>query len=189
MPDLTTVADVKSASGIGAGTSNSDAVLARLVTAVSSFIVEDTDRSFGAVLTVNEIRNGNGQSELFLAEAPIVSITSLTVNTTPIAAQAADGKPGYFIVTPSVLALYGYTFSRGKRNVRITYTAGYAAVPAEVAQACIEIVIAAYRRCTRGPEITSENVPASGANFSFSQKDVSPWAATVLDKYRKVTPL
>lgn len=189
MPDLTTVADVKSASGIGAGTTNADAVLARLVTAVSSFIAADTDRSFGATLSVAETRNGNGQSDMFLSESPIVAVQSLTVDTFSIPAQAADGKPGYFIATPSVLALYGYVFCRGKRNVRITYTAGYATTPPDVAQACIEIVVAAYRRCARGPEVTSENSPVSGANFSFSQTDVTPFAATILDQYRKVTPL
>lgn len=188
MPDLTTVADVKSASGIGAGTTNADAVLARLVTAASGFIADVTDRSFGAVLTVNEIRNGAGGTELFLYEAPVVSVTSLAVDTFAIPAQASDGKPGYFMATLSTLALFGYEFTRGRRNVRVTYTAGYASVPFDVAQACIEIVIAAYRRSARGPDVVSENIPTSGANFSFSQKDMSPFASTVLEKYRKVTP-
>jgi hypothetical protein len=184
--DLTSVVNVQAQAGMKDAAA---AVLATLITQASSFIATATDRSFSGTVSKMEIRNGSGGTELFLADGPVASITSLSIDAKPIPAQPADGQPGYFLVNSELLCLSGYVFTKGHRNVRVAYAAGYTATPKDVEQACVELVVSAYRRVPRGPDMQSETIPASGAVVSFSLKDVPAYAARVIDQYRKVVPL
>ena len=184
--DLTTVANVK-AQGAASG-SASDAVLALLITQASAFIAKRTDVVFGATPVFSEIRDGYGGTELYVSHQPVVSITSLTIDGLAIPAQPADMQPGYFMAD-ELLCLVGYRFCRGRKNVRLSGTEGYAAVPKDIEQACIELVASAFKRVPRGPDMVMEQVPASGMNVTWSQKDIPPYALAVLQQYRKVVPL
>lgn len=185
--DLTNTANVKAQAGTLSAAA--DAVLQSLITQASSFIATATDRSFTAAASVSEIRHGSGGRELFLAEGPVVSVQSLAVDAVVIPAQVADGQPGYFLVRNEVISLLGYTFCRGRNNVRVTYTAGYAAVPKDIEQACIELVVSAYKRVPRGVDLQSETTPQTGAVISFKLTDVPAYAARAIEQYRKVVPL
>jgi hypothetical protein len=185
--DLTSVANVKAQAPTLS--SAADTVLGSLVTEASAFIAKVVQRKLDTTAGFSEIRDGEGGCELFLQHIPAISVATLTINAVPIVAQPADGQPGFFLVDGQVLALYGYKYTRGRKNVRITGTEGFAAVPKEIEQACIELVVAAYRRVPRGPEVNSETNPQSGSVFAFSQKDLPPFAARVLKEYRKVAPV
>jgi hypothetical protein len=186
--DLTTVANVKAlAQGAIAG-NNLDTELGTLIGAATAFILSATDRSFGAIASVTEIRRGNGGTELFLAEGPVVAVQSLTINTRPIPQQPTDGQPGWFLVN-ELLCLSSYCFTKSKvRNVRVTYTAGYADVPRDVEQACGELVLAMYKRGPRIDEKSKTN-EVGKITVSFDQKDVPAFVERIITKYRKVTPL
>jgi len=185
--DLTTLADVKALSNIGAGGTASDPELTRLITAASTFIANATGRSFDSVKTANEIRDGSGGVNLYLREGPVVTVQSLYIGTVPIPLQPQDGQPGYFIVGNSV-ALYGYSFTRGLNNVRVSYTYGYTAIPADVAQAAIELVVSMYRRGPRDALLTKETTPATGAVTEYEFMDVPAFTQSVINKYKKVVP-
>jgi hypothetical protein len=184
--DLALLADVKSWSGIGGTGTAADAIVARLITAASAFISKATGRSFSGVSAQSEIRDGSGGDLLVLANSPVISVQSLAVGAVPIPAQVADGQAGYFLVDQESLALVGYTFGRGKRNVRVSYTAGYVATPADVTQACITLVEVMYRLGTRDPMVKSEATPASGMVTAFEMKDVPAFVQSVIDKYKRV---
>jgi hypothetical protein len=186
--DLTTVADVKASSGAGGAGTAADAVIARLITAASSFIATSTDRSFTGLQAFSEIRDGSGGDLLLLGNTPVVSIQSLSVGAVPIAAQAADGQPGYFLLNGEAISLYGYRFGKGRANVRVSYTAGYAAIPADVAQACIELVESMYRKGHRDPLQQSESNQGI-TTTSYKVQDVPPFVQSVIDKYKKVVPI
>jgi hypothetical protein len=180
--DLTSVANVKGWAGI-AGTA-SDVLLARLVTSASAWITDFTSRSFMQG-SATDIRDGTGGTELALP-GPVASVQTLTVNTVSIPAQPADGQAGFFLAG-DVLCLSGYRFARGRKNVRVTYTAGYATVPAAVEQACIEMVTSAYKRGQRGPDLASRNV--SGESHTWALQDMPASVQRVLARYSKVVPL
>lgn len=185
--DLTTVADVKASSGAGGAGTAGDPVIARLITAASAFIASSTNRSFAGLTTYSEIRDGSGGDLLLLGNTPVISVQSLSVGTIPIPAQPADGQPGYFLLNGEAIAIYCYRFTRGRGNVRISYTAGFLAVPADVAQACIELVESMYRRGHRDPLQQSESNQGL-TTTSYAVKDVPPFVQSVVDKYKKVTP-
>ena len=188
--DLTTVDYVRSIGDLGTSNLN-DQKLAGMVSAASQFIRTYTGRDF-AVTTYSEIRDGNGGTELFLAHGPATSVSSLTINAgLPIAAQAAEGQQGRFLVPPgNVLALTGYAFSKGRKNVRVTYTAGSATIPADIAQACAEIVLQAFKRLKRGPDVQTETItPGGGETFSFKLDDIPATAKATLNRYRRTASL
>lgn len=186
MADLTTVAAVKAWGGILG--SIGDPEIASLITSTSAWIGTYCNRVFGGVASFSEIRHGTGGQALMLANGPVAAITSLTGGAVPILAQAGDGQAGYFL-DGNMLVLEGRTFPRGRSNVRVTYTAGYAAVPADVAQACIEIVVSAYRRGGRGPDLKSQTIGPSSESHSWAQDAIPAAAKLILDRYQRVAPV
>lgn len=184
MADLCTVADVKALAQKN-GTSASDDVWASLVSSASSFIRLYTNRDY-ALKTYSEIRDGSGNSTMLLRDGPATSITSLTICTIPIPAQPADGQPGYFLDDQGILCLFGYCFSKGKRNVRVTYQAGSNVIPPHVAQACREMIVWAYSRGPRADLVTQALGPDGTQSFSFSKADLPPMAKLILDRESRV---
>jgi hypothetical protein len=181
--DLTTKEDVKaSAQGVGLP---GDRDRPRIVTAASEFIRTVTSWPFGmGSQTYSEIRSGSGGRELYLAN-PVSTVTSLVVNAgTPIPAQPANGQWGWFL-DGQVLCLEGYCFTRGRKNVRITYS-GDAGLPKDLAQACVEIVASACRRGKRGPELQSESSEVGRVTTAFSMADCPAFAKTIIERYTQV---
>lgn len=80
--------------------------------------------------TVVEIFDGDRDSMLVLSKYPLISVTSTTVNTTPLAVGI-----DYF-VRDNTLVLYRGFLRHGRGNVAVTYVYGYSTVPKPVARAC-----------------------------------------------------
>lgn len=78
-----------------------------------------------------------GRSSVVLTQYPIVSVTSVTENGSPVTSYSWDADTG--IVTKTS----GYseaTFTQGHRNVVVTYVAGRSIVPADLQHAVLEAV-------------------------------------------------
>jgi hypothetical protein len=187
--DLTTLADVKAwlQTGASAFPSGDDALLGRLITAASGYIQTWLNRW---ILSADwlEIRDGTGGQRLRLANLPVTAILSLTIDgiAIPPVPRGNAWAAGY-VFGPGEVALRGYIFTRRVQNVVVTYTAGYPAVPHDIAQACIELVAQRYRERTRIGEVSKS---IGGAEtVSFSQKDMSADIATLLAQYRAVVPV
>lgn len=179
MADLTTLENVKSYAQI---TDNaSDTVLARLITAVSAWFINQVNR--GALLSADytEQRNGKGGKTLTAKQYPITAISSLTIDglTVPV----SDGMlPGFVFDDFSVFLNGCYKFNRGFGNVSLTYTAGYATVPADVEQAVIAQVLFTFRQKTK-LGTTSEQMNGI-TTVSFSQKDLAPGVQMTVENYK-----
>jgi uncharacterized phiE125 gp8 family phage protein len=187
--DLTTLDDVKTwlRTGQNAFPDTDDALLARLITAASQFVQSWLGRQI-APSDWQEVRDGSGGDRLAFAHVPVSAVLSLSIDGLAIPAAPSDGSfaAGY-VFTASELALRGYVFTRRAQNVIVTYTAGYAATPPDVAQACIELVCQRYRERTRVGEIGR----ALGGNeaVTFSPKDMSDDVKLMLAQYRVVAPV
>lgn len=138
--DLAGLADVKTwlagSSGIG---STDDALLSRLITDVSGAIAAYLGRPSLTPRTLTERADGNGRTRLFLSHYPVLQISSLIIDNAAVAAAAtpAAGAPqplGYLLEPwdglppgrPQALDLFAACFHRGRQNVVVTYSAGYA---------------------------------------------------------------
>jgi hypothetical protein len=164
-----------------------DALLARLITAASQFIQSWLQRQVAQGDWL-EIRDGNGGRRMTFANFPVSAVLSLSIDGLSIPPAPADGGFGAgYVFSPTELALRGYVFSRRAQNVVVTYTAGYAAIPPDVAQACIELVCQRYRERSRIGEASKALM--SGETVTYSQKDMSDDIKTLLSQYRAVAPV
>lgn len=151
---LCQLSDVKTYLGITS--SGTDQVLSALITNASSFIERYCNRAFEQA-SYTETRNGNGADAIYLRNAPIVSVQSVSVDGVSIPAAPDTTSYGYVFdehkvylrgdarvnpITPGIFAGYPPRFQRGVQNIVIAYTAGFATIPADVNQACVELVAA-----------------------------------------------
>jgi len=182
MADLTTLAAVKAYGSI-TGT-ELDTLLGALITRASAAIENFLQ---GAVLSASytETRNGTGATALLLSEYPVTAVSSLSVDGIPIPAATAYGQPGWWLADRTVL-LFGYRFTRGRGNVLVTYTAGFATTPPDIEQACIETVMLALKRRDH-IDVSSKSL--AGETISFITAELTPSAKQVLGAYRRVAPL
>jgi hypothetical protein len=138
--DLATLADVKSwlagSSGIG---SSDDALLSRLITDVSGAIAAYLGRPSLSPHAFTERLDGDGKARLFLRRYPVLAITSLVIANQAVTAAAAPGagapcENGYLLepwdgLPPGrlqALDVFGTCFQKGRQNVVVGYSAGYA---------------------------------------------------------------
>lgn len=146
---LCALADVKTYLGIT--DTNSDAVLSALVANASAMIESFCNRVF-AQASYTETRNGNDNYRLFLAHGPVTAVSSVSIDGVAIAPAASPVNAGFVFDDLMVYIRpggYPCSFTRGVQNVVISYTAGFATIPADVAQACVELVASKYAKRNR----------------------------------------
>lgn len=131
--DLATLQDVKAWLGLTA--TSSDTVLSGLISAVSGTILGYINRVL-VPHTLTELRDGTGTARMLLHDWPVLSISSLILDGSPLALNATpqNGGGGFVFDAPSpyppgtmanVTLLGGARFSRGVANVLVSYLAGY----------------------------------------------------------------
>lgn len=186
--DLTTLGAVKAwlQAGQNPFPDTDDALLTDLVTAASQFIQTWLGRPI-AMADWAEMRDGMGGQRQSFANMPVCAVLSVTVDgiDIPPVPEGSSFSAGY-VFSPTELVLRGYVFTRRAQNVVVTYTAGYAATPPELAQACIELVCQRYRERTRTGEVSK--ALGGGETVTYSQKDMSDDIKTILSRYQAVAP-
>lgn len=187
--DLCALADVKAwlQTGQSAFPDTDDALLTRLITAASQFIQTWLNRQI-APGDWQEVRDGSGGQRLVFANFPVTAVLSLSIDGLEITPAPSDGGYGAgYVFSPTELALRGYVFTRRAQNVIVSYTAGYASTPPDIAQACIELVCQRYRERTRIGEVSRALVGRE--TVGFSQADMSDDVKLLLSQYRAQAPV
>lgn len=203
--DLTTLGDVKSwlQTGQNAFPATDDALLTRLITAASQFIQTWLNRQIASqdwIETRDGLGNAFGPSEMRyqFAAFPVTAVNRVVVDGVVIPAippsiQSSSVVVGTFaaqagyLFTPTQLVIRGYAVPRKAGCVTLQYTAGYAVTPADLAQACIELVALRYRERSHIGEVTK--AIGGGQTVSYSQKDMSDWIKTSIQQYRRIAPI
>jgi len=162
--------------------------------------------SFNGVAAFAETYDGNGNDELFVANAPIVTIASLDINGILIPQSVSVSTPGWYIprqaksvvmrTASTVVSTFSSTdwaaftglpvwkFWRGRGNVQISYTAGYSTPPTP-------LVVAALKQCTiwlnrrMREDEKSRNMPQSGTT-SYAAWNWSPDVYMAVSQYRRM---
>lgn len=130
---LTTLQAVKDYLDITDG--NSDSFLTRLINSASQFVLTWISRDTFGVSTYTQNFKGNGKTSIMLWNWPVVSVSSVGVAGSAIAASSIGnvGMPGSgYVVSdpakrpsaPQTLDLYGYSFWQGA-PCQVVYTAGF----------------------------------------------------------------
>lgn len=181
MGDLTTLDSVKAYIG-GTIPPSVDPLLQALITAASAYVVSFCGRDFGSTVQT-EYYNGTGNSRQMLRKTPVTAVSDVVVNgQTWIAAEWPQS--GFAFDELGLIATGAFNdnfFPRGTRNVKVTYTAGYAAVPADLSQAVNEMVADKYaRRANIG--ISARQIAQE--TITYTSGDVPKSAASVLSFYQ-----
>lgn len=184
MAAYATLADLKEWLSIPSTTTTSDALLTRLLNAATAFM--DTYMGRDGLLSAarTETRSGTGHKRLMTRHWPVTAVAAVTVNGEAIPVSSSWDATGYTHDADSIV-LRNRVFDKGDLNVSLSYTAGYAAVPADIVQACIELAGLKFRtRDTSASGWVSKSL--AGETVSFSQKDMSSSVKTTLDEYKAV---
>jgi hypothetical protein len=182
MADMTTLDNVKQY--IGVSSTDDDALLSRLITAVSEGFESCLNRVISSA-QYTELRDGNGKQAMMFANMPATAVSSVKVNGVSIPAAPDITSYGYRF-DESLLTLNGATFEKGRRNIEIAYTAGYVTTPKDLEQACIEVVALRYKERDR---IGHQSKSIGGENVTFITAEAPKSVLVALDWYKKVVPL
>lgn len=191
--DLTTLANVKQ--WLNVQNTNDDALLQRLITAISTAIQSYLNRTIAST-QYTEAYSGSGSDTLAIANYPIQSVQSLVIAKATIAASADGFLPGY-IFDDRFLYLIGQSFYQGglapgvfpkwpPKGVQITYTAGYATTPADLEQAVIEAIGLRFKERDR---IGVQSKSLATETISYVLNALSQTGMAVVNNYRKVVPV
>jgi len=127
-----------------------DALLAALINSASEAIERYTCRVFGSQ-EFTEYHDGAGRAAIVLRHLPVLSVAS--VHSDPdrefTEANLIDGADYTLDSEAGLIRLDAGTFAEGSQNVKVVYTAGYSAVPGDVALACRIVVAALWERSRR----------------------------------------
>lgn len=210
--DLTTLARVKLMLGIDAVETSADTILGMLISSQSAFFLQQIDRPL-ALASYTETLDGHsdrirmrlgmgpssfanggggwfrgGGYALTLLNMPVVSITSMMIDGSPVPQGSGANTPAQvdgWTLNGARIELLGFTyaFTPGIQNVVIVYTAGYAAVPSDVEQAVFELVDYRYKeRDHRG----QRSKDMSGQTVYFQADGVPPSVQTTIDQYKRL---
>lgn len=142
---LTSVSDVKESLGIDAGDTSQDNLIKRQINRatlyIESFCSLPRDHHFASTTYTQEEYDGTGRNTIVLKMRPVITMSSF---------QSRDSNQNtddwtdveselYFTdLTSGVIELlFG---ARKSWNVyRVTYTAGFATIPADLAEACVTL--------------------------------------------------
>lgn len=187
MADLTTRAKVKDHLGYAAA--DADALLDRLVSAASAAIQRYTNRDI-VQQAYTEVRDGLGGPRMLLRQYPAQKPTSVTVDDIAILERPSALAAGWKFDGNRVVALNGFLFTRGFSNVVITYTAGFATVPADIELAANELVALVFRQRGRIGDASKTVAAGSGhETVAYMMRAMTPTTKAILDQFREVVPV
>lgn len=178
MSDLTSLANVKQ--WLAITTSTDDALLTRLIGSASDYIEAWLNRNL-SLQAYTSYRDGIDSTRMMFRNYPVVSVSTVSVDGVVIQ-PSVNGRPGYVFNDTSV-SLIGYRFTKGYSNVYFAYSAGFAVIPSEIEQACIELVGLRYKDRDR---IGINSKTLAGETITFTSKDFSDAVETTLKQYRRV---
>lgn len=181
--DLTDLDTVKAWLGISGATTDSQ--ISSLITAVSSFVTNYLGRQVLSASYVETYR-GNGQSVMLLRNFPITAVASVAFAGQTITAAADPvALTAGILFDDRSLKLIGHRFPLALPVV-VTYTAGYATTPADLAQAAIELVGEAFRRRDR-IGVSSKTLGGQEV-VAFSLADMNATVKALLAPYQVLAP-
>ena len=198
MTTLATVDDFKIYAGIT--TANTDALITMLLASSLTMLSNYCNRALQSA-QYTEYRDGNDSSRMLVAAGyPLTAFSSLSIDGRVIP-TSTNGSPGYFFVLGGrAVVLIGYKFTRGYRNIVMTYTGGYGddndvlPWPADLNLAlmmCVQTRLKERDRLGVGSKsLAGESITFtdSGSGTSGQSGGIPAGAATILKNYMNTVP-
>lgn len=198
MPDATelvSAADLKTFLAITSSTL--DAKLAAVKTDIEAMVKTYCGRDFLVPSTpYTEYYDGDGSQQLIVNQRPVISVASIYIDSSCLFESGSlvpnlnSGSPAELIssqrkLNSGIIELFSYAFQRGRRSVKITYSAGYATVPADLQRAVKLICAKAWK--TQDLQMIGQISQQVGDKTVTYEPDSWPKeAAEILGRYRRI---
>jgi hypothetical protein len=144
MADLATLAQFKTYKDIDSDNTKEDDSITQMLAAASSYIKQYCGRDFNNDEEIIEYFDASDATKVFLSEYPIIDITSVEFS--------SDGGQNYTLGTLGTDYFVGEDYiTSGTFNplydstsfihdaIKVTYTAGFEDLPADITQACMDL--------------------------------------------------
>lgn len=151
---LTDVATLKAWLKIGTADNAVDGLLNRLITATSGTFLRLVNRPKFILGAQSEVHNGNNTFRLFLNVWPVVSITTVVLNSQALTPYSASYPSGYLFDEYGLVG-NNYRFFKGYQY-SVVYTGGFSPVSSEAfaaEQAVISLCSLWYKRKDHADQI------------------------------------
>ena len=174
-------------------------LIENLINRSSARIESHLDRDLKEA-TVTEFYDGSDTGTLWVRRFPLTAITLLNIDPnrdflSGTAIQPADvvidserGTVRFFPGTKSPRA----SFAIGVKNVKITYTGGFATVPEDLKDACLILIARSFMRVKQGAEgIISESIAGYSASYEGTTREsgLPLEVQGILTRYKRVKNL
>ncbi len=183
--DLTTRDDLKLYLGIDAADSSEDDFLDDLIDYASERIETHCGRRFASE-ALTEYLDGPGTTELVLSRRPVTELTSVRIDSERDFGEDTEVDSSELVLhaESGVVERDGAVFPRGASNVRVVYTAGYAAVPDDLALACVKLAAAWYAHARAGADGVSKET-LGDYSAKYRNEALPADVDAILDPYRE----
>lgn len=146
---LTSLADVKETLDIANGITKYDNQIIRLINKSTDMIEKYCNgRRFKSTTHTEEKLNGDGSGTAYVKHYPIISITGIQYLTSNWENDNWDDLDGSFYTfqDKSGIIKSNTSFGRGVNNWRVTYVGGYAVIPSDLAEACVDLAVFMFNK-------------------------------------------
>jgi len=140
--DFSTLPNLKSYMQIATAVTTWDTILATLITEKTKAIKSHCGDAIEADDYIED-HDGHGQEDLILNHRPINSVAYVREDYSRAFASSANLDTTLYTfdstadeTNPGIIEFVDYRPPNGKRNVRVSYNAGYATIPTDVVLAC-----------------------------------------------------
>lgn len=184
---LTSLQTAKVYLGIDLAKTANDIKITQFINSASWFCNSYTQRKLLS-RTLTEYYSGDGTSELFTLNYPISSIT--TVHDDLDRSYGSDTliTATDLVIMPNDLAykiVYdGGVFNVGIRNIKAVYVAGYATIPYDLEEACLQIIGLFWNNVDKGWLGIIQQSLADGS-INIESTYIPKSAMQILDHYKK----
>ena len=142
---LTSLSDVKESLGIAGGDTSKDSLIIRKINQATEMIEAycqlAKDHHFASTTYTNEEYDGSGIDQISLKMRPVITLSSFAYRDTTqnyASWTNADATLYFTDLNAGVIDLL-WNQTRDWNRYRVTYTAGYATIPADLAEACVTL--------------------------------------------------
>lgn len=196
--DLVTLAQAEAWLSV---TSDPLGIIGALISSCSTQIQNFVSYQF-AQATYTRTFNGLGGRTILLPDRPVIAVTAVTVDGISIPQAVVATTPGFLNDAKFCYITNGGRWSngqfsadqfmRGVQNVTITYSAGYATIPADIQQACLFWIAQNYSMIGENPSVKRLRAGDTEIDFQLttvvgkSTILVPPIIASILQPYQRV---
>jgi hypothetical protein len=195
---IISLADMKAYLGIESTDTDNDDVIEDMINACGTMFDNEVNRKLEAQ-TYTIYMDGTGTQSIFVPSYPIISITSVNIDSDRVFGSDTLVNSGDYVFYPDTGEICFFkadypvrhtSFSRGRQNVKVVYVGGYTfsgtsiTLPYDQRKAAKDQIKFKFKKWQDGTEGISSYSTLNNNQTLVESTDILPMVTRVLDKYR-----